>query len=197
MKRPDQKSGAITEHQTYVRELEDGVVLEAQISPCVFMYSQYPLQIQASLRAPNGRSLGLAYAADRSKTAQTATTEDVWRLLAAIGTVPCPRCSTPAFDPATVETNRGGLCEVCYAEDLDSLYSSFEEIERLKIVARDRRMKKAGMRCRVTAWVHLDGAGEDYSVHWYFADTPTTRQIAKRLRAEGSAITHDFTIVRL
>ena len=70
-------------------------------------------------------------------------------------------------------------------EDLDSLYSSFEEIERLKIVARDRRMKKAGMRCRVTAWVHLDGAGEDYSVHWYFADTPTTRQIAKRLLRGG------------
>src|SRR4051812_41955459 len=31
--------------RTYVRDLDDGVRLEGQVSPCVFMYPGYPLQV--------------------------------------------------------------------------------------------------------------------------------------------------------
>jgi hypothetical protein len=197
MKRPDRRSGTIREVRTYVRALDGGVKLEAEISPCVFMYPGYPLQIQVTLRRHNGESLGVAYAVDRTKSAETGTPEDVRRLLAGIKTAPCPRCSTPAFDLTTVKTNRGGLCEPCFVRDWESDFAAIEQAERLKIAAHDRRMKQQGMTVRVTAWVHPDGLGDDYQVDWYFADPPTAAYLRKLLRAEGSTITDDYQITTL
>ncbi len=46
----DKTSPAITPRQTCIRKLPDGSVLEAEVSPCVFMYSDYPLQLTVTLR---------------------------------------------------------------------------------------------------------------------------------------------------
>jgi hypothetical protein len=197
MKRPERPSVTIREVRKYVRELDDGGNLEAEICPCVFMYSRYPLQIEVTLRRHDGESLGVGYAVDRTKSAETATPEDVRRLLAGIRTTPCPRCLTPAFDPDTVETNRCGLCEACFGSDLKSLFAAIEEAERHEIAVRDHRMKQKGMNVRVTAWVHPDGVGDDYQVDWYFAKPPTMEHIGKLLRAKGSAITDDYRIICL
>ena len=183
--------------KAYVRKLPDGVNLEGEVSPCVFMYPGYPLQIRVTLRRNPGEPLGHAYAVDRLKTADTATGADVRRLIARTRIVPCLRCATPAFDPATIETNRTGLCESCFLHDLDAALARAEEAERQEQAERDRRRKAEGMTFRVYAWVHPEAGGDDYAVNWYFAAAPTVEQIQTLLREEESSILHDYRVIAL
>src|SRR5262245_7385133 len=145
--------------QTYVRDLHDGVRLEGRVSPCVFMNPGYPLPVQVALQH-DGKSLGVAYAVNRAKEADTYTDADVEALLADICISPCLRCASPAFDPETIQTNRSGLCESCFLADLEAELAEAEEAERRETAARDDEMKKAGMKFRVSAWVHSE-AGDD------------------------------------
>jgi len=183
--------------KTYVRDMGDGIRLEAEVSPCVFMYAGYPLQIQVTLHRHAGECLGDALAVDRTKTASTYKRTDVERLLRAVRIAPCPRCSSPAFDPATVETNRTGLCEVCFMGDLKSKYAANEEAEQRKIAARDRRMKRKGMVVRISGWVHPQGGGDDYQVDWYLNAAPTPDQVRKLLSEQGSSVLDDYQIIEL
>lgn len=183
--------------KTFVRNLGDGVKLKAEVSPCVFMYPPYPLQVQVTLHRRPGEQLGSAYAVDRTKTAETYTDADVRRLLAGVGTTPCPRCSTPAFNPATIKTNRGGLCEGCFVHDVDAEFAAAMEAEERQITARDRRMKRKGMLIRVSAWVHSEQCGDDYQVDWYLNHQPTPEEVGAVLRKEGSCRVDDYQIVIL
>ena len=181
----------------YVRDLGDSVKLEAEIGPCVFMYPGYPLQITLTLQRQPGECLGQAYAVDRSKTAATYTDASVKRLLATVRISPCLRCSTPAFDPATIETNRGGLCESCFLAAMRAEWAEEEEAEKRKIANRDRRMKQKGMAIRLTAWVHPKDGGDDYQVDWYLNAPPTRKQAANLLRDQGSSCLSDYKITIL
>jgi hypothetical protein len=75
--------GAIRRDKIYVQDMGDGLRLEGEVSPCVFMYPGYPLQVTVTLRPDTGESLGVAYAVDRTLTVEIATDEDVSRLLSA------------------------------------------------------------------------------------------------------------------
>jgi len=183
--------------KTYVRDLDDGVKLEAEVSPCVFMYPSYPLQITVTLHRHASECLGEARAVDRTKTAATYTDVTVKRLLAAVRTSPCPRCSTPAFDPATIQTNRGGLCEGCFLATLEAEWAEEQDAEKRKIANRDRRMKRQGMSVRVSAWMHPQDGGDDYQVDWYFNAQPTPEQAAHMLRDQGSNRKYDYQIIVL
>ncbi|HVX16316.1 MAG TPA: hypothetical protein VHC22_34335 [Pirellulales bacterium] len=182
---------------TYVRRLDNGLTLEASVSPCVFMYHAYPLQIGVRLCRDSGECLGEAHAADCTKDASTYTDADVERLLAAVRISPCPKCSAPAFDPATVETNRGGLCERCFLAAIEAEWADEDKAMKQAIASRDRRMKARGMAVRVTGWVHSDADGDDYMVNWYLPAAPTANQVRALLRKEGSAVTDDYQVVEL
>ncbi len=181
----------------YVRDLGDGLELRAEVSPCVFMYATYPLQLTVTLQRRPREYLGIAYAVDRTKTAATYSDADVKRLLAGIRTGPCSQCSTPAFDPATVKTNRNGLCEACFLSKLESEFAASEEAEQQTIAASDRRMKQEGMAVRVSGWVHPQGGGDDYQVDWYLDAHPAPAQIRKLFLQEGSSLLHDYEIIVL
>jgi hypothetical protein len=191
------KSGSIRPGKTYARPLDGGLRLDGEVSPCVFMYPGYPLQIQVTLRRKDGESLGIAYAVDRSNTAGTATEADVARLLEPVWIVPCHRCAAPAFDPATIDTNRAGLCESCFLRDLEAEFAAAQEAERRELAERDRRRKAEGMAYRVSAWVHPEAGGDDYPVDWYFAAAPTDEQVRILLREAGSAVLGDYQIIAL
>jgi hypothetical protein len=195
--RPHAESRPIRPCKTYARNLSGGLKLKSEVSPCVFMYSDYPLQIRVTLTRRTGEYAGDAYSADRSKTSKSATEADVRRLLAAVRIIPCRRCAAPAFDPATIETNRAGLCEACFLSDLEADIAQAEEAERQEIEERDRRMKAAGMRFRVSAWVHPESGGDDYQMDCYFAATPTDEQIRGLLRGKGSRVLDDYRLVTL
>ena len=57
---------AIRRGNTYVHNLGSAITLEAEVSPCVFMYPRYPLQVTVTLRHENDTALGIAFAVDRS-----------------------------------------------------------------------------------------------------------------------------------
>jgi hypothetical protein len=191
------KSGAIRPRKIYARRLDGGLILEGEVSPCVFMYPGYPLQIRVTLRRKPGESLGDAYAVNRSKTAATATEADAARLLEHIRIIPCRRCAAPSFDPNTIETNRAGLCESCFLRDLEAGFAEAQEAERQELAERDRRRKADGMMFRVSAWVHPEAGGADYPVDWYFAAAPTDEQVRILLREAGSAVLGDYRIIAL
>ncbi len=184
-----------TKRKDYIRDLGQGVKLRAEVSPCVFMYESYPLQIKITLHRRR-KSLGDAYAVDRARTASTYTKADVERLLDCVRIVPCPRCPAPAFDPATVETNRGGLCETCFLNDLETAYTVEVEAERRKLAARDRRMKQRGMAVRISAWVHPE-TGDDYQLDWYLPARPSSVEVRRKLLEAGSTLVHDYAIIIL
>jgi hypothetical protein len=186
-----------THGKIHLRDLGDGMKLTAEVSPCVFMYPGYPLQIQVTLHRRPGECLGCAYALDRTRTADTYTAQDIERLLAVIRTSPCSRCSAPAFDPATIETNRAGLCETCFLSDLNAEYAAAEEAEQRQLAERDGQQKLDGMKVRVSAWIHPADGGDDNHLDWYFAARPAEAQIRTLLREEGSTILDDYQIITL
>jgi hypothetical protein len=189
-------ASAIKMRKTYVRKLATGIQLEAEVSPCVFMYPGYPLQVQVTLKLKSGDSAGSAIVVDHTLNAKTATQADVKRLLASVRVAPCTRCTTPAFDPSTVETNRNGLCETCFMSVLDAKWAKEQEAELRRIAKRDSRMKAKGMKCRVAAWIHPDD-GDDYQVDWYCPKKPTSADVQRRLRKLGSVILDDWQLVSL
>lgn len=182
--------------KTYTRYFGNGVWLEAEVSPCVFMYPGYPLQLTVTLRGFLGQYLGEVHPADRTRTATTYTDADAERLLAGVQVTPCSRCSTPAFDPTSVQTNRGGLCETCFLADFTAELEREEEAERQKLAAQDFRMKNNGMTVRVSAWVHPEN-GDDYQLTWYLQEKPLPEQIRWALLEEGSTVLDDFDIIEL
>lgn len=187
---------SIQRGKLYSRELADATTLQAEVSPCVFMYPGYPLQVQVTFQQKDGRSGGSARVVDRQLNCDTANDGDVARLLACVATMRCKRCSALAFDPATVETNRAGLCEQCFLSDLQASVDKAMEEERRLLADQDRRMKAKGMRFRVTAWIH-DDEGDDSQVDWYFPVQPKEERIRALLRKEGSDILDDFQVIEL
>jgi hypothetical protein len=181
----------------YVRELDGSMQLQARISPCVFMYKNHALQVEVALMRDDGTSLGSAYAQNPDKTAQTATDADVRRLLDAVRTVACHRCSAPAFDPATIQTNRAGLCESCFMNDLKVDMAKAEEAERKIIATRDRARKKSGDIVRISAWVHPANGGDDYQVDWYCKSYPSPEQVRCLLLEMNSRVCDDYQIINL
>jgi hypothetical protein len=188
---------ATDKRKIYVRDLGDGVSLEAEVSPCVFMYASYPLQITITLHRHPGECLGEAYAADRTNTAESYTDASVELLLANVRISPCPCCSKPTFDAATVQTHRGALCKICFEKALEAEWAVEEAAAQRKIAARDSLMMRKGMVVRVDAWIHPEEGGDDYQVSWYFPAQLTKAKVRRLLRKEGSTITDDYQIIQL
>ena len=183
--------------KSYVRELDGAMQLQARISPCVFMCKNYALQVEVTLLRDDGTSLGSATAQNPDKTAQTATDADVCRILDAVRIVACHRCAAPAFDPATIQTNRAGLCESCFLDDLRQKSAKAQDAERKEIAARDRARKKSGDKVRISAWVHPANGGDDYQVDWYCKSYPSPEQVRGLLLEMNSRVCDDYQIINL
>ena len=104
----------IDNYMVYTRDLGNATRLVAELAPRLVTPVPCRLQIIVRLQRLPDENLGSALAYGTAKAPHTFTDEDVKAILATVGIVPCHRCSTPAFDPTSVETNRGGLCESCF-----------------------------------------------------------------------------------
>ena len=164
--------------------------LVASISPCSWMYPNYGLQIQIRIESTGGT----AYILNRSLPFAQATEDDVRAMVASVRIVHCPRCQSPAFDPATVETNRSGLCEACFLKDLSAKYDAAKKKEAAKLARTDASMKLKGMTHRVDAWVHPSGGGDDYQMQLYVRGEPSEGLIQKELKRAGSSVRTDYAV---
>jgi hypothetical protein len=190
------QSRVVHRGKPYGRKLKDGTTLAGEISPCVFMYPGYPLQVQVTLTGKAGENLGNAIIANRRLSINTATEADVRELLANVRTQSCSGCENVVFDPTTVETNRNGLCEGCFLGNLEAQWAKESETE-FRMTARHRQaMKAKGMKFHIIGWIHPD-AGDDYQVDWFFQKRPTKAAIRALLREEGSTVLDDFQIIAI
>lgn len=187
---------ALCQDQRYIHVLGNGLWLEGKVSPWVFRFPRYPLQVQVTMRRGRGETLGTAFTVEHCLTTATATEYDVSRLLSSVRTIPCSRCAQPTFDPTTVITNQRGLCASCWLAVLDAKRAKLQAREKRRLARRDRRMKSRGMAVRVSARVHSE-LGDDYQADWYFPCRPASVLIRNLLRKEGSAVLDDFQIVTL
>ena len=163
----------------------------AEVSPCCWMYEGYGLQLSVSLVTG-----GMVFVRDKSVQMANATIADVNRLLTPIKLIPCKTCGTLTFDPTTVETNRKGLCEKCFLEELEVKWQKEQAKEDQKLQAQDKKMKAKGSTHRVTAWVH-PSRGDDYQVDIYWPREPKPETIEAKLKGLKSQITNDYSVVVL
>ena len=169
-------------YRFHVAEVE----ITASVSPCVWMYPNYPLQIKVMISGG-----GVAYVKNPHKTWETTTEQTVIDLASTIKLKRCTRCGKPAFDDATVETNRSGLCESCFMSDLDAKFRRVKMTEEDDVRRRDMEMSKKGYTHRVTGWVH-PAMGSDLQMDWYFLGMPSKKEIEEALRKAGSRLLTDY-----
>ena len=175
-----------------------GALLEAEVSPCAWMYPNYPFQITVKMFIDcdgNRLSLGNVIHCDRSLVFKDATQADMERLLNQVGVVPCKRCGKPAFDPESVSTNRESLCEQCFVSDLTKNYEAATAAENKRIAKKDAAMREKGYKFRVDAWIHPSD-GEDELASIYLVEA-TPALIKNVLKKAGSEVFDDYTIVTL
>jgi len=177
--------------RTYSTSFEIGESrLSATISPCSFMYPNYGLQLQITLEGG-----GVCYLLNKQVLAVNATEADVDAMLAHVKLKPCSRCGEPAFDPASIDTNRADLCEFCFMK-MNAKYAKASEAEAKKVARKDISMKNSGYTHRVDAWVHPE-SGSDSMVTMYYGDAPTKSSIESQLKKQGSCVLDDYTVVPL
>jgi NMD protein affecting ribosome stability and mRNA decay len=126
-----------------------------------------------------------------------ATETDVLTLLAQTKLTTCPRCGKPAFDPTVHETNRGGLCEECFVDDLNDEIEKEQKKEEVRQKRSDSRMRKKGYSHRTNAWIHPKSGGSDYIIEIYSRRELSKEAISTLLLKEGSTKPDAFIQVSL
>ncbi|MCK9987743.1 MAG: hypothetical protein AzoDbin1_04215 [Azoarcus sp.] len=171
---------------------KNGAELTAEISPCCWMYPGYGLQVTVQMK--DG---GNVIKHRKDVIWEQATESQVIEFTESIGVCSCSRCGKPAFDPATCDTNRAGLCEHCFLSDLDAQHKKSKAKEEQKLKRRDAAKKRQGFTHRVTAWVHPEAGGDDYMVDLYCKGKPSAAQIKAELKKSGSRVLDDYQILEL
>lgn len=170
----------------------DGVALSLEVDPCSWMYLGYGLQ--ASVTMAGG---GNATLSDKGIAFKDATLEDLQRMLDQVGIVVCKTCGKPAFDPATVSTNRAGECEMCFMAKLNASFQKSVEKEKKRMAKLDVKYKALGYTHRVDAWIHPAGEGDDQQVSFYVQGAPSKELIQGKLKKSRSSVLDDYTVVTL
>ncbi|POA78654.1 hypothetical protein [Pseudomonas sp. DP16D-R1] len=170
--------------------IQGDVELTAEISPCVFMYPGYGLQLTVKL--PNG---GNTIVSRKDIPIETATEQDCQALMETVKVLPCKTCQKPAFDPSTCRTNRDGECESCFMAKLNAEFEKDMKKEDDKLKRDDAKYKARGYTHRVHAWIHPP-SGSDYELMMWMIN-PTPEQITAELKKKKSADTTDYKLIEL
>lgn len=170
--------------------IQGDVELTAEISPCVFMYQGYGLQLTVTL--PKG---GNTIVARKDIPIETATEQDCQALLESVRVLPCNVCQKPAFDPSSCSTNRDGKCESCFMAELNAAFEKETKKEDAKLKRDDAKFKARGYTHRVHAWIH-PASGSDYELMMWMIN-PTQEEITSELKKKKSVDTTDYKLIEL
>lgn len=169
---------------------KNGVEIKAQLPLYLFMYPNSVLAIDAVLGGGNAR---VASEIPMEKAEEA----DVLALLEKVEVCPCKKCGAPAFDPASVSTNRDGMCEKCFIEKLNAEFEVERKKEEKKIARQDKKMREKGFTHKVSAWIHPSGGGDDYQMDIYWKGEPSAAEINAELKKSKSRVLDDYRIVSL
>lgn len=167
-----------------------GSKLSLQVSPCCWMHRNYGLQVQVVLDGG-----GSVYLHDKELLFENATLADLERMFDKVKLIPCKTCGKPAFDPGSVDTNRGGECEQCFMAALNADLEKAQKKEQRRMERLDAKRKQEGYTHRVDAWIHA--GGDDKQIAYYVKGKPTKKQIHDLLRKEKSRELNDYTVITL
>jgi hypothetical protein len=176
-----------------VKTEKNGAILTAEVSPCVYFYDNYPFQISISIE--NGNR-GNAIKSDSSVDKTNITEVQVVALLNTVNILSCHRCNAPAFDPETVKTNRGGLCEKCFVDEISKEFAKEDKRLKLNAQKKDAQAKAKGYLFKVVAWIH-PAHGDDIGISWYDSEKPTKVSVEKVLKRKKSLVLDDYKILTL
>lgn len=170
----------------------DGTQLTLEISPCSWMYPNYGLQVKITMAGG-----GDCFFHEKDKLFADANEDDLNKLFDQVRLVKCSRCGKPAFDPMVCGTNRDGLCESCFIDDLNKEFQKVHEKERQKLAKLDAKRKAEGFTHRVSAWIHPSQGGDDYQVEIWFKRDPPQKEITDFLRKKKSSVLDDYQVLTL
>ena len=178
--------------KTVVRDAE--TTLTVAISPCCWMYPNYPFQIQVHIAETGDHTIvsknGLSFA--------DATEADVDSLVASLSIVQCPRCQSPMFERTGNEAhNPDKLCSKCILADLTEQFEASKKKAEEKQQKEDATRKAEGYSHRINARIHPAGGGDDYQVVMYASRRPTKATMRSQLRKLGSEVFDDYLITKL
>jgi len=176
------------------------VTMRATIDPCSWMYPmncQCCVEYELPPKAGDTKPMVAQARIHLERPMEQCSLADLEARCAAILLQPCSRCGDPAFDGATVDTNRGSLCERCFLSDLDARLAADMKKIATATRRRDLRYKKKGFTHKVRAWVHPSAGGDDYQLEIYAKGKPDAKTIKDALKREGSCILDDYVVEEL
>lgn len=132
---------------------------------------------------------------DPSRTLGKTSVADIEAWFDTAKVCPCTECAEPAFDPAVHITNRGGLCERCFAGEHRVNLTNALHAEEAAFSRMDIAKKQEGYSHRIKGRVHHH-QGSDRQVVFYVqsVDDAVIRQHLKWL---GSDVLDDYRAVAL
>lgn len=174
----------------------DGVAVEAQISPCSWMYPNHVLQLTLTLVDTRGQHLMRS-----SKPYGECSAQDVDDLIrgfktmaAGEGLLPCPRCGKKTFNRSVFPSaHRDARCEACFLAtfraDLERDAAGARALKR----QRDSEMFQQGYGFCVDAWVHPED-GDDLPLVIYMKTDPTPEVVEEQLKRAGCVLCSDYQV---
>lgn len=159
----------------------EGMPLHVEVSPCSWAYPHYGLQI--SVRMPDEHCAFLSKKIDF----ETATRKDVEDLVSTISFQKCNKCDSKTFNPATVKTNRSGLCNSCFTAESNLRFA--EELAKEQEL--EASMKRDGFTHKTIMWVHKN-SGDDRQVILYTKGEPKASDVKAELKELGSVVHDDY-----
>lgn len=187
------------DEQAHLRSLKltktiGSATLSARMSPCVWMYPGYPLQVTVTIE----NTMGDTIISDKATgiTYRNATSEAMQALFDQVKICECTKCKAPAFAPDTPGSNRNGLCEQCFLKDWQASYDAHCKEQEAADAKRLEKAKREGFTHRVLAWLHGD-EGDDQQIEILYRGAPDPVAIKTKLREMGSVLLDDFKVVEL
>ncbi|WP_095158280.1 hypothetical protein [Pseudomonas sp. Irchel 3E13] len=168
----------------------NGVEFTATIDPCSWMYPGYGVQLTVKLQNGSTGSLN-----NKPLSFNTATTDDVQKMLSGVRLLACKTCDSSCFDPASVKTNQDGKCYSCIMRELRAELDADTQNENAEIAKLDAKYKKQGCTHRIDAWIH-PARGDDFSISFWMKN-PTVEEIQATIRKNKSTVLDDYNLVAL
>jgi endogenous inhibitor of DNA gyrase (YacG/DUF329 family) len=168
--------------------------LTVAISPCCWMYPNYPFQIQVHIAETGDHTI----VSKKRLSFADATEADVDALVASLTIVRCPRCQSPMFERTGNEAhNPEKVCSKCILADLNEQYEVAKKKSEGKQKKEDAKMKAQGYTHRINARIHPAAGGDDYQVVMYASRRPTKATMKSQLRKLGSEVFDDYLITQI
>jgi hypothetical protein len=164
-----------------IKMVIDGVECNVEINLCSFMRPNAPVQIQ--VRIASHRQTGGVYYRNKNITVETATEDDIAKMIDEVKIGKCSCCGGPRIIDHEV-TNRGDRCENCFMAELDKESEISRQKEEQRFAQECAKQKKAGMTHHITFSIYNGGSDRIYTMFTTGSEESVKAMIQKKYRGQ-------------